>query len=122
MHSPGFIADTDEQASELFWPHYKLMRDRIGALRGWAPIRREEFDAEIEHGSMYVGSPETVARKIARAVGSLGVGRFDLIYTVGRAAGQRPPARRRAVRHQGDPDGPRHPRRRPVTLHDLETT
>jgi probable LLM family oxidoreductase len=83
MHSPGFVADTDEQAKEQFWPHYKLIRDRIGALRGWAPIRREEFDAEIEHGSMYVGSPETVARKIAAAAGSLGVGRFDLIYTVG---------------------------------------
>jgi probable LLM family oxidoreductase len=83
MHSPGFVADTDEQARELFWPHYKLTRDLIGALRGWPPIRRMEFDAEIEHGSMYVGSPETVARKIARAVDRLGVGRFDLIYTVG---------------------------------------
>jgi probable LLM family oxidoreductase len=83
MHSPGFIADTDEQARELFWPHYRLMRDRIGALRGWAPIRRSEYDAEIEHGSMYVGSPDTVAGKIARAVESLEVGRFDLIYTAG---------------------------------------
>ncbi|MEU4097276.1 LLM class flavin-dependent oxidoreductase [Streptomyces sp. NPDC026673] len=83
MHSPGFIADTDEEAREGFWPGYKVMRDRIGKLRGWPPVRREEFDAEIEHGSLYVGSPETVARKIARAVGDLGVGRFDLIYTVG---------------------------------------
>jgi len=83
MHSPGFIADTDEEARELFWPHYRVMRDRIGALRGWAPIRRAEYDAEIEHGSMYVGSADTVARKIAGAVSRLGVGRFDLIYTVG---------------------------------------
>jgi probable LLM family oxidoreductase len=83
MHSPGFVADTDEQAREVFWPQYKVMRDRIGALRGWPPVRREEFDAEIGYGSMYVGSPETVASKIARAVGSLGVGRFDLIYTAG---------------------------------------
>jgi probable LLM family oxidoreductase len=83
MHSPGFMADTDEQARELFWPHYKVMRDRIGALRGWPPIKRAEYDAEIEHGSMYVGSPDTVARKIAHAISRLGVGRFDLIYTVG---------------------------------------
>ena len=87
------------------------MRDRIGALRGWPPIRREEFDAEIEHGSLYVGSPETVARKIARAVEALGVGRFDLIYTAGAQPVERPPARRRALRHQGHPDGPRHARR-----------
>jgi probable LLM family oxidoreductase len=83
MHSPGFIADTDEQAREVHWPAYKVMRDRIGALRGWPPVRREEYEAEIEHGSLYIGSPETVARKMAAAVKALGVGRFDLIYTSG---------------------------------------
>src|SRR6187431_1999485 len=70
MHSPGFIADTDEQAKELYYPTYKIMRDRIGALRGWPPLRRQEFDSEIADGSLYVGSPETVARKIARAAGA----------------------------------------------------
>ncbi|MFJ1811132.1 MULTISPECIES: LLM class flavin-dependent oxidoreductase [unclassified Streptomyces] len=94
MHSPGFIADTDEEARELHWPHYKVLRDRIGALRGWPPIRKEEYGAEIEHGSLYIGSPETVARKIAGAVQALDVGRFDLIYTTG---AQRISARLRAV-------------------------
>ncbi|MGV9454514.1 LLM class flavin-dependent oxidoreductase [Streptomyces sp. NPDC003635] len=83
MHSPGFVADTDEEARELHWPHYKVMRDRIGALRGWPPVRKEEYAAEIEHGSLYIGSPETVARKMARAIKALDVGRFDLIYTTG---------------------------------------
>jgi probable LLM family oxidoreductase len=83
MHSPGFIADTDEEAREVHWPHYKVIRDRIGALRGWPPVRKEEYLAEIEHGSLYIGSPETVARKMARAIEGLGVGRFDLIYTTG---------------------------------------
>ena len=83
MHSPGFIADTDEEAKEIFYPPYKVMRDRIGALRGWPPVRREEFESEVLHGSMYVGSPETVARRIADAIGRLGVGRFDLIYSAG---------------------------------------
>jgi probable LLM family oxidoreductase len=83
MHSPGFVADTDEQAKELYYPHYKVQLDRIGALRGWPPMTRANFEAEVEQGSLYVGSPETVARKIARAAGALGVGRFDLIYTAG---------------------------------------
>jgi len=83
MHSPGFVAATDEEAREAHWPGYRVIRDRIGALRGWPPVRREEYEAEIEHGSMYVGSPETVARKIAAAVRALQVGRFDLIYTSG---------------------------------------
>jgi probable LLM family oxidoreductase len=94
MHSPGFVADTDEEAKEAFYPSYKVIRDRIGALRGWPPLRREEFDAEVEHGSMYIGAPETVARKIAGAVRTLGVGRFDLIYSAG---AQPAGARTRAV-------------------------
>ncbi|MEU4715654.1 LLM class flavin-dependent oxidoreductase [Micromonospora purpureochromogenes] len=98
MHSPGFIADTDEEAKELYWPYYRVMRDRIGALRGWPPIRRAEFDAEVEHGSLYIGSPETVARRVARAIRSLGVGRFDLIYTAG---AQPVSARMRAVELYG---------------------
>lgn len=98
MHSPGFVADTDEEAKAVFWPHYRVIRDRIGALRGWPPIRREEFDAEVEHGSLYIGAPETVARKIARTVGSLDVGRFDLIYTAG---AQPAGARMRAVELYG---------------------
>jgi alkanesulfonate monooxygenase SsuD/methylene tetrahydromethanopterin reductase-like flavin-dependent oxidoreductase (luciferase family) len=98
MHSPGFIADTDEEAREVHWPHYRVMRDRIGALRGWPPVRREEYEREIARGSLYIGSPETVARKIARAVQALGVGRFDLIYTFG---AQPIRARRRAVELYG---------------------
>src|SRR5215212_5134243 len=83
MHSPGFIANTEEEAREVYWPHYRVIRDRIGALRGWPPIRREEYEREIAYGSLYIGSPETVARKIARTIKALGVGRFDLIYTAG---------------------------------------
>ena len=83
MHSPGFVADTDEEAKELFWPRYQVQRNRIGALRGWPPISRRQFEAEVEHGSLYIGSPETVAGRIATAIKALGVGRFDMIYTVG---------------------------------------
>ncbi|WP_350275447.1 LLM class flavin-dependent oxidoreductase [Kribbella sp. HUAS MG21] len=83
MHSPGFVAETDEQAKEIYYAPYKVMRDRIGALRGWPPLKREEFESEVRHGSMYVGSPETVARRIAGAVKALGVERFDLIYSGG---------------------------------------
>lgn len=81
MHSPGFIAETDEEARALFYPGYREIRDRIGALRGWPPLRKDEFDADVESGSLYVGSPETVARKMAKAIESLDVGRFDLIYS-----------------------------------------
>jgi probable LLM family oxidoreductase len=98
MHAPGFIADTDEEAVEVFYPHYKLQRDRIGALRGWPPLRREEFEQEVANGSLYVGAPETVARKMASAIEALDVGRFDMIYTTG---AQPASARMRAVELYG---------------------
>jgi probable LLM family oxidoreductase len=99
MHSPGFIAETDEEAKELFYPGYKEIRDRIGALRGWPPLRRAEFDADVERGSLYIGAPETVARKMTRAIRTLGVGRFDLIYSSGGALSAS--ARLRAVELYG---------------------
>jgi probable LLM family oxidoreductase len=83
VHSPGYVADTDEQAREELWPDYKRMRDRIGAERGWPPMGRAEFEAEADHGSLYVGSPETVARKIAATVKALGVQRFQMKYSAG---------------------------------------
>jgi len=83
MHSPGFVADTDEEARETVWPRYQVMHDRIGALRGWPPTTRAQFESEVRQGSMYIGSPDTVARRIAGAIDTLGVGRFDMIYTAG---------------------------------------
>ncbi len=83
VHSPGYVAENDAAAQEEFWPSYKAMRDRIGADRGWPPMARREFDSEIEHGSLYVGGPETVARKIAATVKTLGVQRFQLKYSAG---------------------------------------
>jgi probable LLM family oxidoreductase len=83
VHSPGYVAATDEQARRELWPDYKRMRDQIGAERGWPPMEQGEFIQEIEHGSLYVGSPETVARKIAATVKALGIDRFDLKYSAG---------------------------------------
>ena len=83
VHSPGYLADTDKQAREELWPDYKQMRDRIGAERGWPPMGRPEFDREVDEGSLYVGAPETVARKIAATVKALDVTRFDMKYSAG---------------------------------------
>lgn len=83
VHSPGHVGETDAAAREEFWPSYREMRDRIGAERGWPPSSRAEFDREIETGSLYVGSPETVARKIAGTAQALGIDRFDMKYSAG---------------------------------------
>jgi probable LLM family oxidoreductase len=83
VHSPGYVADTDEQAREQLWPDYKVMRDRIGAERGWPPMQRAEFDQEADYGSLYVGSPATVARKIVSTAKALSLSRFDMKYSTG---------------------------------------
>lgn len=83
VHSPGFVAETDEEAKELTYAAFKENRDAIGADRGWAPMQLHQFEQEVEYGSLYLGSPTTVAKKIARTIQTLGVGRFDMIYTAG---------------------------------------
>lgn len=83
MHSPGHIADTDEEAREQLREHWLANRNAIGAERGWEPSGDAEFNYEATEGSLYVGSPDTVAQKIAAAVDALGVSRFDLKYSNG---------------------------------------
>jgi probable LLM family oxidoreductase len=84
VHSPGHIADTDEQARADVWPHYLAMMNRIGRERGWPPRGRDDFEREAgPDGALYVGSPATVAAKIVRTVTELGLSRFDLKYSNG---------------------------------------
>jgi probable LLM family oxidoreductase len=84
VHSPGHVAVTDEQAKDELWPHYETMMNRIGGERGWPPATRAHFEREASpNGALCVGSPETVATKIARTVQLLGLARFNLKYSAG---------------------------------------
>lgn len=83
VHSPGFIADTDEEAVKKAFPYFKTSFDNIGKTRGWPPMSREHFLQEVKSGSLYVGSPETVAKRIAKTMKTLQVERFDLVYGFG---------------------------------------
>ena len=80
VHSPGFVAETDDEARAAVYDGWLAMRTKIGAERGWAPPRPGDFEREVENGALYVGAPETVARKIAATVKGLGIDRFDLKY------------------------------------------
>jgi probable LLM family oxidoreductase len=84
VHSPGHVAETDEQAKEELYPHHLEMMNRIGRERGWQPIGRGHFEQSAgPDGALYVGSPETVAKKIVATVKALGLSRFDLKYSNG---------------------------------------
>ena len=84
VHSPGHVAATDEQARDEFWPYYLEVLTLYSKIRGFAIPTRESFFREIgPHGALHVGSPETVAQKIAQTLTSLGANRFDLKYGMG---------------------------------------
>jgi len=84
VHSPGHVAATDDDAKAQAWPHYERIMNRIGAERGWSPVSRAHFEREVgPQGALCVGSPDTVARKIANTVKALGLSRFDLKYSSG---------------------------------------
>jgi probable LLM family oxidoreductase len=81
LHSPGHVAATDEQALEEFWPRWSETVRRVSRERGFAPPTKDSFLRDTgPDGALYVGSPETVARKIAANLDALGASRFDLKF------------------------------------------
>ncbi len=84
VHSPGHVAETDEKAREDFWPRYLQIITSVAKTRGFAIPTKESFAYEVgPRGALYVGSPETVAQKIAANLTALGANRFDLKYGMG---------------------------------------
>ncbi|RKR76053.1 LLM class flavin-dependent oxidoreductase [Frondihabitans australicus] len=84
MHSPGFVAATDEEALETLYPYQSAQVTKLGRERGWPPFSREQYLASAAaDGALYVGSPETVARKITQNLRVLGATRFDMKYSMG---------------------------------------
>jgi alkanesulfonate monooxygenase SsuD/methylene tetrahydromethanopterin reductase-like flavin-dependent oxidoreductase (luciferase family) len=81
VHTPGHVDVTDEKALEAFWPRWRDIITKVSKTRGFATPTRESFLREIgPHGALYVGSPETVAQKIATNLRALSASRFELKY------------------------------------------
>ncbi|MBS1674861.1 MAG: LLM class flavin-dependent oxidoreductase [Actinobacteria bacterium] len=84
VHSPGHIADTDDEAWDAAFEGMAAMNDTIGRERGWPAYSRARFQNEIgPEGAVYAGSPDRVAKKIVDTVRTLGIGRFELKYATG---------------------------------------
>jgi len=86
IHAHGYLADTDEEAIEAFWPVWSGMMNAEAPKRGWAPYRRDRFDADIAAGSLLVGSAETVAHRLATGMQLVGATRFDFVAAGSRMA------------------------------------
>lgn len=83
VHSPGLIAPTDAEARERLLEPWMTSQKQIGADRGWPAPSIGRFNIELGHGSLYAGSPETVARKIVKVARQLNLDRFVLKYSNG---------------------------------------
>ncbi|MDP4096329.1 LLM class flavin-dependent oxidoreductase [Paenibacillus sp. P96] len=83
-HSHGFIAEDRETAAEKFFPSTQAAMNKLGKERGWGPYDRSTFDAaRSPEGALYVGDPDTVARKIIDLRKNVGITRFMLHVPVG---------------------------------------
>ena len=73
LHSLGYVGKTSEEALEDYYPGYAETFTRIGEERGWPPVTRAAFDAQVgPRGALLVGGPEEVAQKIIRHSQALG--------------------------------------------------
>ncbi len=80
----GFVAAGSQEASDIAYPAFALMLDRIGRERGWPPMSREQFEASRTlRGANLVGSPAEVAEKILFHHDIVGHDRVLLQFTVG---------------------------------------
>jgi alkanesulfonate monooxygenase SsuD/methylene tetrahydromethanopterin reductase-like flavin-dependent oxidoreductase (luciferase family) len=82
MHSLGLVAETDEEARETWWHYWEPVVTDLSTERGFYAPTRARYEHELADGALFVGSPETVARKIARAARDLRLNRFDLKYDI----------------------------------------
>jgi probable LLM family oxidoreductase len=82
QHSLGLIADTDEEAAETWWEYWKPAVEAISRERGFYAPTKQRYEAELATGALFVGSPQTVAAKIARTARDLKLSRFDLKYDI----------------------------------------
>jgi len=73
VHSLGYVAESSRQATDDFFPGYARAFSSIGKERGWGPITRAQFEAQLTpNGALLVGSPDEVAAKILRHSEALG--------------------------------------------------
>ena len=75
IHSLGYVANSTKEAVDDFFPGYAHTMNEIGKERGWLPITRRDFEAQMgPNGALLIGNPEEVTEKIMRHSKSLGGG------------------------------------------------
>ena len=73
VHALGYVARTSEEAADDFFPGYARAFGSVGKERGWPPVTRARFDAQLgPDGALLVGTADEVVEKIVRHSEALG--------------------------------------------------
>lgn len=73
VHALGYVADTDAEAADHFFPGYAAAFTKIGKERGWPPTTRGQFEAlRRPKGALMVSDAKTVAAKVLEMSDDLG--------------------------------------------------
>jgi len=65
IHALGYVAETNKEAADTFFPGYARAFTDIGKERGWPPVTRAGFDAQRgPQGALIIGNPDEVVAKI----------------------------------------------------------
>ncbi|MGN6125810.1 MAG: LLM class flavin-dependent oxidoreductase [Humibacter sp.] len=104
QHSLGLIADTDDEAKTTYWKYWEPVVTQMSEERGFYPPTAARYAEEVHTGALYVGSPETVAQKIAAIARANHLSRFDLKYDLLHLPRQ---AREHSIRLFGERVAPR---------------
>ncbi len=85
IHSFGYVASSMEEAIADFYPPYAQVIAKMGKERGWVAPSLAQFKTQIdERGSITIGDPEFVAKKILAHSEALGgITRFSFQMDVG---------------------------------------
>ena len=73
IHSPGYVAATTERAVDEFFPGFAHAMGSVARERGWRPLTRAAFDAQLgPENALLIGDPEEVTKKILHHSEALG--------------------------------------------------
>lgn len=104
QHSLGLVAETDDDAASLYWQYWGPAFQQLSRERGFPAPDEAAYAHEVDTGSLFVGSPDTVARKIADVARANHLSRFDLKYDIPRLPRE---ARETTIRLLGEQVAPR---------------
>lgn len=84
VHSHTFVANSQKEITENYFPYYAAQMDRIGKDRGWAPYTKMQFEGGMSpDGALFMGDGHQVAEKMIQTIEMFRLTRFIAHIDVG---------------------------------------